>query len=292
MAAIEPFTDGYVHFGTEHTNLRLGSKMDGIESGMTPTQRGAGANMSIDVASGYFWIAQTRYTYAGGNVVVSAAHASLNRWDVVYANSGGVGYTAGTATVTPTMPVLGAGQILIAAIYVTAGTSAITDSVIRDERVMTVVTNTLSGTRIADASLADTKLADDYLKLLYSDNTIASYAAGTGKTASLAASGLMYVKIIAAATNNGNAKYCSVAVEGTEVAFATTVGSVSRRANLIVEGSTYDGTNWCFISISDTDGVLSLVKTNVTLSGAMAITFNAVTYTVALGTFMVYGNYP
>lgn len=99
---------------------------------------------------------------AAQNVVVSAAHATLPRWDIVYVDAatddvepgsrnfytGGAAtvdtireysvtatYLAGTAASTPTVPTTPAGKVKIAEIYVAAAVTTINAADIRDMRV-------------------------------------------------------------------------------------------------------------------------------------------------------------
>ena len=141
MVASAVFQDGIMGHSAEFDNVKRAAGMDGVESGMTPAQHAGGANMSIDLASGYFWLAQVRYTYAGGTQAINAAHATLNRYDIVYFQSDGIHYTAGTPAagteIDPVlMPNLPASSVLVAAVYVAAADTAISDSEIRDERVI------------------------------------------------------------------------------------------------------------------------------------------------------------
>ncbi|MCK9603019.1 MAG: hypothetical protein M0R66_01360 [Candidatus Omnitrophica bacterium] len=92
--------------------------------------------MSVDVEAGNFYVGGARYAYAGGNQAVDAAHATLNRYDIIYFQSDGLHYAAGTPAAAPAMPVLPAASLLAAVIYVAAAATSIVDADIRDERVV------------------------------------------------------------------------------------------------------------------------------------------------------------
>jgi hypothetical protein len=151
MVAPSAFVSGTVLCGTEVANLVRANKYDGVSSGLTPSQRAAGVNMSADIASGYYFVSGVRYSYAGGNQAITAADATNPRWDIISFSSAGIVYTAGTAAANPMMPALSANQILVASIYVSAGTTSILDASIRDERVTlsTYVPKTPVGTIVA-----------------------------------------------------------------------------------------------------------------------------------------------
>ncbi|MCK5644769.1 MAG: hypothetical protein KAJ19_28475, partial [Gammaproteobacteria bacterium] len=71
-------------------NLRVAARGWGVVSGLAVSQRGAGANMSVDIATGEAWINGTKVTKGSTtNVVITSAHASYDRYDLVVINSSG-----------------------------------------------------------------------------------------------------------------------------------------------------------------------------------------------------------
>lgn len=119
------------------------------------TQRGAGANMSVDVADGQVIILGTESTYQGCylgenrgalNVVIAAAHASNPRRDLIVARirdsaySGGsnaftIEAVTGTAAASPSDPALPAGTCwVLARVSVAALASSIVNANIADLR--------------------------------------------------------------------------------------------------------------------------------------------------------------
>jgi hypothetical protein len=101
----------------------------GVISGCAVTQRAAGANMSVDVASGRIISGGTQAAVSGGNVAVTAAHATLPRIDMVVSTSAGArAVRAGTAAANPKEPALTAGDVLLAQVYVPANATQITDT--------------------------------------------------------------------------------------------------------------------------------------------------------------------
>ena len=141
MTATQPFIDGVMEHAAEMDNVRRISGGDAVAYGMVPSQHGGGANMSVDITAGWYSIYGVIYTYAGGTQTINASNATKNRYDIIYFTSGGIQYTAGTPAagtdVDPIfMPDLPANSVLVAAVYVAAGVTTITDSVIRDERIL------------------------------------------------------------------------------------------------------------------------------------------------------------
>jgi len=116
-------------------NIAVGN--NGVQSGLAVTQRGAGANMSVDVALGIWTAAGTLNQTTGvTNVVISAAPSSGNtRIDLISAKSDGtINVTAGTVATTGTelVPSIPASSVPLAIVAVPSGTSSISNSGITD----------------------------------------------------------------------------------------------------------------------------------------------------------------
>lgn len=111
-----------------------------VTSGLTTTQRGAGANMSVDVASGYWKIAGVGYgNTSTTNVVIDPADSTNLRYDVIYADSSGISVTKGTVGTSPTfarIPNLAASRVPLAVISVGAGVTSILTANCTDVRVI------------------------------------------------------------------------------------------------------------------------------------------------------------
>ena len=108
---------------------------NGVLDGLTVSENGAGADMSVDVAAGNCMISGTKYTESSTtNLAISAADATYDRKDlVVYDSSAGdPAVVTGTAAATPIPPDIPAGDILLAIVDVAAGATAITDADIVD----------------------------------------------------------------------------------------------------------------------------------------------------------------
>jgi hypothetical protein len=97
-----------------------------------------GTTLVMDVAAGWIDTAGQRRYYGGGSVTLSAGHATLNRYDVVYLLKDGDGLTArvvnGTAATTPTVPDVPAGGCPICHHYMAATATSITHALIFDLR--------------------------------------------------------------------------------------------------------------------------------------------------------------
>lgn len=112
-----------------------GSLGYGIVSGCAVAAQGS-PNMTVAVASGVVQLG-SRATVAGGNVTISAAHATLARFDLIRASSdGSIGVATGTPASAPVFPAIPGGSVVLAAVYVPAATGTITNALITDKRVI------------------------------------------------------------------------------------------------------------------------------------------------------------
>lgn len=122
------------------------------------TQRGAGANMSVDLAAGDAAIGGTESVPAQGfyfahsegvtNLTIGAANATNPRYDLVVArvrdsvysgatNSIALEIVAGTPAGSPVEPSLGANSMVLARVLVPAASSTVVDANITERRVLT-----------------------------------------------------------------------------------------------------------------------------------------------------------
>ncbi|MCK5609030.1 hypothetical protein KAR91_44560 [Candidatus Pacearchaeota archaeon] len=129
-------------------NMILGIKGWGVTSGLAVSQRGAGANMSVDVASGQAIIDElTVNKTSTTNVAVTAAHATLDRYDLVVINkSGTISVQAGTPAANPESPNYdfeANNAILLAELFIPALDTAVEDSQISDKRIIIQIENFL-----------------------------------------------------------------------------------------------------------------------------------------------------
>ena len=108
---------------------------NGVLDGLAVSEKGTGADMSVDVAAGNCMISGTKYTESSTtNLAISAADATYDRKDlVVYDSSAGdPAVVTGTAAATPIPPDIPAGDILLAIVNVAAGVTQITNADIVD----------------------------------------------------------------------------------------------------------------------------------------------------------------
>ncbi|KKL99729.1 hypothetical protein LCGC14_1811540, partial [marine sediment metagenome] len=112
-------------------------KGDGVVSGCAVSERGAGANMSVDVASGEVRVASTVATVSSGNLVIGAADATDPRFDLVVVNNAGTkAITAGTADANPVFPSIPADSVVLAVVYIPANDTTIETAQITDKGVV------------------------------------------------------------------------------------------------------------------------------------------------------------
>lgn len=136
------FASGDVLEHPQLNNMILAMNNDGVLDGLAVSQRGAGANMSVDVASGNCYIDDTKYTEASTvNLVIEAAHATLYRKDLITYDpttsnpvvTKGTDHAGGTGDpIYP--PDIPAGDILLAIVDVDANVSSIVNADIHDGR--------------------------------------------------------------------------------------------------------------------------------------------------------------
>ena len=159
------FTAGDVLEQVDLNNMVLAHNDDSVISGLAVSQRGAGANMSVDVATGSVYIAQTTYTESGvTNLSIDNHDPSMNRKDLITYDPStsapvvtkGTNHAGGESdpTYPPDIP---AGDILLAIVNVDANASAtdpITDSDIVDKRILQrdPIPLTYSGTNVYSAT--------------------------------------------------------------------------------------------------------------------------------------------
>lgn len=121
-------------------NLKQGAGGWVVTSGIAVSQKGAGADMSVDVAAGTVIINNTTVTKGSiTNVAITAAHASYDRYDLVVINSSGtISVIDGTAAATSyanDYDLETNNAILLAEVYVPATDTSIEDAQITDKRI-------------------------------------------------------------------------------------------------------------------------------------------------------------
>lgn len=121
--------------------LIAGFNETGVTSGCAVTAQGT-PNMTVHVAAGVAVIDSTLVTIAAADPVVTTAHATNPRFDIVVAHDDGtVSVVAGTAAALtpapgPVFPAIPAGATILAAIYVSAAMASVTSADIVDKRVV------------------------------------------------------------------------------------------------------------------------------------------------------------
>lgn len=152
-------------------NLLMGIKGWGVTSGLGVTERDAGPNLSVDVGIGNTIINATAVTKAATtNVVITAADASFERFDLVVINSSGtVSVIAGTAAATAfanDYDLEANNAILLAEVSVPATDTTISDSQITDKRAfIELLANTTDGHEhdgVDSKTLLPTIISDTY----------------------------------------------------------------------------------------------------------------------------------
>ena len=158
------FSAGNVLEHVQLNNMVLAADNNGVVSGLAVSERGAGANMSVDVATGTALIANTSYTESSiVNLVIAASHATLYRKDLISYDpttsnpivTQGTNHAGGTADpIYP--PGIPAGDILLAIVDVAAAAMEIENADITD----CIVEVSDTGTIMNNPATADLAMAD------------------------------------------------------------------------------------------------------------------------------------
>lgn len=115
---------------------------NGIIRGYAVSQRGAGANMSVDLSQGLGYFNQyymaSNVLDVSQNLTITAAHASLPRLDVISVGTTGGGIvTAGTPAAVPRCPTYTTSMgVVVAVVYVGAAVTSIVNANITDKRII------------------------------------------------------------------------------------------------------------------------------------------------------------
>lgn len=120
-------------------NLMVGIRGWGTQTGLGVAEKAAGANMSVDVAIGTATVSFSAVTKSTTtNVLISAAHASFDRYDLVTMTyTGSITVQAGTAAATSyanDYDLVANNAILLAEVLVPATDTTIEDAQITDYR--------------------------------------------------------------------------------------------------------------------------------------------------------------
>ena len=117
--------------------MLLCAQGQGVTSGLAVSEKGGGADMSVDVAAGEWWAGNVwNNTFATTNVVIENGDAE-NRFDLIYSDSTGtISVVKGTASASnPQIPSVPANSIPLAAVFVEANEStSIVNADITDAR--------------------------------------------------------------------------------------------------------------------------------------------------------------
>ncbi len=173
--------DGNYIFDNDIDSLCDALAGNGVISGLATTQKGAGADMSVDVVLGVYVANGTSVTKSGTtNVVITAAHATLPRKDIIIADSAGnitavagteyaaspVGST-GPQTSAPVPPDITANKIILAEVWVPAAASTIINSYITDKRIVlpnvNLIDDTAGGTNALTTKAASSNIVYDHV---------------------------------------------------------------------------------------------------------------------------------
>jgi Microcystin-dependent protein len=122
----------------------------GVVSGCAVSAQ-ASPNMTVAVAAGQVAVAGAVAAVTGGNVTIVAANVTNPRFDLIVVNNTGVkSAVAGAPAAAPVFPDP-AGQAVLAAVFVGANVSTITNAAITDKRLNAVTTPVVENTGVIKA---------------------------------------------------------------------------------------------------------------------------------------------
>jgi len=164
----------------EHVNMEAlvaGINGDGVISGLTVTERGAGQNQSVDVASGVCYVNRVKYTENTTiNVPLDAAHATLPRKDLIIYDTSleSPAKITGIASSEPIPPDIPSGDILLAVIERTAADNTVANTDINDGRIIAQIHNLLlSNATVITDDWTNSSNITDYDDTTYADVSVA-----------------------------------------------------------------------------------------------------------------------
>jgi hypothetical protein len=138
-------------FQTDIDILVAGQNGVGVLTGCAVTAQGS-PNMTVAVAAGTVQVGGVAVAVAGGNVTITNAHATLDRFDLIVVSNAGVkSAVAGTpvayveGTSTPLVPDIPANSVALATVFVPAADTDIDANQITDKRVMISSSGSFSG---------------------------------------------------------------------------------------------------------------------------------------------------
>lgn len=133
----------------------------GVESGCAVTAQGS-PNMTVAVAAGVVRVDAAYVVVSGSNVTITAANATYARFDLITVDGSGTkAAVAGTASSNPVFPPIPASRVVLAAVYVPAGDTAIGSTQIIDKRVYAAVSQAQLSANLYSAAGAAPTVDDD-----------------------------------------------------------------------------------------------------------------------------------
>lgn len=151
----------------------------GVVSGCGVTPQGS-PNMTVTVAAGTVQVAGSNVAVTSGLVTITANSSGNPRFDLVCVNSSGTkSAVAGATNANPTFPSIPSNSVVLAAVYVPSGVSAITAGHIVDKRVVPVAFGTSTGTVAAGD---DARITTISFEVGGRVGTLTAETAGTTKT--------------------------------------------------------------------------------------------------------------
>ena len=157
--------------GDELKKLKAGVQHNGVIEGLAVTERGTGANQSVDVAAGSCVVDGVEYTETSTvNVALDAADATYARWDLVTydTSAGNPSKVTGTPNAVPTIPDIPSGDIVLALVLRAANDNVVSDAEITDKRVFVLRTEiaiTVSDTLIHSNDTERSSTSEAWIKL-------------------------------------------------------------------------------------------------------------------------------
>lgn len=154
--------------------LARGFLPTGVVSGCAVTAQGV-PDMTVAVAAGTVLVAGVLASVAAGNLTIGAADATNPRFDLIAVDSAGAkSVVAGAANANANYPVIPAGRVVLAAVYVPAADTTINANQITDKRVVVLQPSRVIASTETTLPVVNTTVETDLFSLTLPGGLVAA----------------------------------------------------------------------------------------------------------------------
>lgn len=253
----ENFVNAGYGFACRINNVKESGKGNVVISGCSVTEK-ASPDMSVDVAAGVVQIGADYVSVSGVNKAVDAAHATLDRYDVIQVGSNGtVDYVAGTAASNPYPADLSEDHVLLATIFVEHASTVVNTADISDARIIGI--NYQAGNFI-QVLAGENLTAGNVVYIKKSDGK--AYISGTGTADDIRANGIVIATVTSgnAATIQTKGKYTTSGLTANDTYYLGAAGGVSQTASGVQVGYSFSTTILMIDILQDDKDAIGTIK--------------------------------